>query len=52
MQLQRILGELSQKSWRKIGGSVYLVNIEYSESILEMLKSFVSRLKMVSKVRF
>lgn len=40
VQLERILSELPSKSWRKLGGSVYLVKKENSGAFEEFLRRF------------
>lgn len=39
-QLKRFLNELPPKSWRKLGGSVYLVGKENSGAFGELLRRF------------
>lgn len=40
VQLERLLSELPPKSWRKLGGSVYLVMEENSNAFDELLRRF------------
>ena len=40
VQLKRLLSELPPKSWRKLGGSVYLVTEEKSNEFDELLRRF------------
>jgi len=39
-QFERLLSELPPKSWRKLGGSVYLVRKEDSDAFEELLRRF------------
>jgi hypothetical protein len=40
VQLERILSELPSNSWRRLGGSVYIVRKENSASFEEFLERF------------
>lgn len=40
VNLKRILDELPPKSWTKVGGSVYLVDLNHSREFRELLKHF------------
>ena len=39
-KLQRLLNDLPVESWRKIGGSVYIVEEKHSAEFVEFLRSF------------
>lgn len=40
VQLRRTLRELSRKDWRKVGGSVYVIDKKHSCELRELLRRF------------